>query len=100
MEDVIRPVSLKQISAWLPIAMSCTALLIVLIHIALFGTAREADEGTAAHLFQILIAGQLPFIAFFVLKWLPRDPKHGLLIVALHVAAALVALAPVYYLGL
>jgi hypothetical protein len=38
----------------LPVAMSCTALAIVVSHLAIFGVAREADEGTAAHLFQLL----------------------------------------------
>jgi hypothetical protein len=57
----------------------------------------EADEGTAAHLFQILMAGQLPIILFFAGKWLPRHPKQALEVLALQAAAALAAMAPVYY---
>ena len=37
---------LKQPSAFLPLGMSLIALAIVIAHVALFGTAREADEGT------------------------------------------------------
>jgi hypothetical protein len=35
-------------SAFLPIAMSLTALAVVLGHIAMYGVVREADEGAAA----------------------------------------------------
>jgi len=79
--------------------MSLAALAIVIIHIVRFGTAREADEGTSAHLWQILMAGQLPIMAFFAIKWLPRTPRLALVVLALQVAAALAAVAPVFYLG-
>ena len=87
-------------SAWLPVLMSMTALAIVLIHIVRFGTAPEADEGTSAHLWQILMAGQVPIIAFFAISWLPRNPKPALLILAIQAIAGIAALGPVYYLGL
>ena len=92
--------SWKRPSAWLPVLMSMTALAIVLIHIVRFGTAREADEGTSAHLWQILMAGQVPIIAFFAIRWLPRNPKPALLILAIQAIAGIAALGPVYYLGL
>jgi predicted exporter len=88
---------MKRPSAWIPVAMSLIALAIVLIHIARFGTAREADEGTAAHLWQILMAGQLPIIAFFAIKWLPRTPQPALVVLALQAIAGLAAMAPVFY---
>ena len=92
--------TIKQPSAWLPVAMSCAALATVLVHIALFGAAREADEGTAAHIWQILMAAQIPIMAFFAIKWLPQTPKKALLVLALQAAAALAALAPVFLLNL
>ena len=92
--------SWKRPSAWLPVLMSVTALAIVLIHIVRFGTAREADEGTSAHLWQILMAGQVPIIAFFAIRWLPLNPKPALLILAIQAIAGIAALGPVYYLGL
>ena len=88
---------LKQPSALLPIAMSVAALALVLGHIAIFGVAREADEGTAAHLWQLLMAGQAPVVAYYALKWLPRAPGQALCVLALQVVAALAACAPVYW---
>lgn len=84
----------------LPIAMSLAALAIVLGHIAYAGVAREPDEGAAAHLFQLLIVGQLPFAAFFAIRWVPRAPRQALAALAIQAAAALGALAAVYFLRL
>ena len=91
--------TVKQPSALIPLAMSCAALAIVLGHIAMAGVGREADEGTAAHLWQLLMAGQLPVVAFFAIKWLPRSPRPALLVLALQAGAALAALAPVFLLN-
>ena len=91
---------LKQPSAFLPLAMSLAALAVVLGHVALFGAAREADEGTAAHVWQILMAGQIPIMAFFAIKWLPQSPRYASRILALQAIAALAALGPVYLLDL
>ncbi|MGA2752458.1 MAG: hypothetical protein ABSE53_01725 [Terracidiphilus sp.] len=91
---------LKRPSAFLPVAMSLTALAVVVVHIAVFGIAREADEGAAAHIWQLLMAGQIPVLAFFAFKWLPRDPKPALYVLALQAGAALASLTPVYLLNL
>jgi hypothetical protein len=91
---------MKRPSAFLPVAMSLGALAVVILHVALYGAAREADEGTAAHVWQLLVGGQLPIVAFFALKWLPRAPRPSLLVLALQAAAGLAALAPVFLLGL
>ena len=91
---------MKKPSALIPVAMSLAALCVVLVHVALYGAAREADEGAAAHLWQILMAAQMPVIAFFAIKWLPRTPRQALLVLALQACAALAALAPVYFLNL
>jgi uncharacterized membrane protein YoaK (UPF0700 family) len=80
--------------------MSLAALAIVLLHVIRYGVAREADEGTSAHLWQLLMAAQLPVIAVFAVKWLPQAPKQAVTILALQLAAALAALAPVFLLGL
>jgi hypothetical protein len=92
--------TVKRPSAVIPLAMSLAALSLVLGHIILFGGAREADEGTAAHLWQLLMAGQIPVIAFFAIKWLPRTPKQALLILGLQAVAGLAAAAPVFLLQL
>ena len=88
---------IKHPSAWLPVAMSLTALAMLLGYLATFGVVHEADEGTAAHIFQILMGGQAPIVAFFALKWLPRAPKQALLVLALQIGAALAAFFPVYF---
>ena len=91
---------LKRPSAYLPVAMSIAALATVAVHVALYGAAREADEGTAAHLWQLLVGGQLPIVAFFAVKWLPRAPRQAVLVLVLQVLAGLAALAPVFFVGL
>lgn len=90
--------TLRRPSALIPPAMSAAALGVVAGHVALFGTARQADEGAAAHLWQLLLAGQLPVIAFFVLRWLPRTPGPALLVLALQLSAGMAAAAPVFLL--
>jgi hypothetical protein len=91
---------MKQPSAFLPMAMSFAALATVLCHVAMFGVAREADEGTAAHIFQLLMIAQVPLVAFFAIKWLPRAPRQALHILAMQAGAALAAFAPVFFLNL
>lgn len=88
---------LKRPSALIPVAMSLAALAIVVGYAAMFGTARQADEGTAAHLWQLLMLGQAPVVAFFAIKWLPTEPRQALLVLALQVGAALAALFPVWW---
>jgi hypothetical protein len=91
---------MKLPSALLPVAMSLAALATVLGHVAIFGVVREADEGTPAHVFQLLLIAQLPVVAFFAIKWLPRTPRLALQVLALQAGAGLAALAPVFFLGL
>ena len=90
---------LRHPSAFLPLAMSLAALATVAVFVARHGTAPQADEGTAAHLWQLLMAAQAPIVLFFAFKWVPRSPREALPIVALQAAAALAALAPVFVLG-
>jgi hypothetical protein len=88
---------LRRPSARSPVFMSLTALALVLGYAAMFGTARQTDEGTAAHLWQLLMAGQVPVIAFFALRWVPAEPRRALPVVALQVVAALAAMFPVWW---
>ena len=89
---------MKQPSALLPLIMSFIALGIVVGHAAVFGVVHEEDEGTPAHLFQLLMAGQLPIIAYFAIKWLPESPRQALQVLALQLVAALAAFTAVYFL--
>jgi hypothetical protein len=101
-EDIMTNMTstIKQPSAFLPVALSLVALALVLGHVALFGVVHEADEGTAAHIWQILMAAQVPIVAFFAIKYVPQKPKQALLILALQIVAALTACVPVFFLKL
>ena len=92
--------TIRKPSAWIPIAMSLAALAVVAVHVALFGAAREADEGTAAHLWQLLMGLQPPIILFFAIKWVPRTPLQALGVLAVQLGAALAAMTPVFLLDL
>jgi hypothetical protein len=92
--------ALKHPSALIPLAMSFAALALVVVHTAMYGVVHETDEGTPAHVFQLLMGAQIPIIAFFALKWLPQNPQSATLVLALQIGAALVAMAPVFILKL
>jgi len=96
-EMSVNTMLLKRPTALLPVVMSLAALGTVIAYATMFGTARQADEGTAAHIWQLLMAGQVPVVAFFAIKWLPAEPRHAMLVLALQVGAALAALFPVWW---
>jgi len=104
-----KPISLSRMmkhpSAYLPVAMSIIAIALVVGALVsdwhnTGGIVRQEDEGAIAHIWQLLMAGQLPIMAFFAIKWLPRTRSLSLPVLGLQVGAALGALAPVYFLGL
>jgi hypothetical protein len=86
-------------SALLPVALSAAALAIVVSHAVRFGTAPQADEGTAAHLWQILIAAQLPAIGVFAAKWLPARPAAAAVVLGLQALSLAAAMFPVWWFG-
>lgn len=87
-------------SAFLPPTMSVAATVLLLGDLALFGITRGGDEGAVAHLWQLLIVGQLPLVAYFAVRWLPRTPRSALPVLLMQAVAGLAALAPVYFLHL
>ena len=90
---------IRQPTAFIPIAMSAAALGTVLYHIVTVGTAPQPDEGAAAHIWQLLMAGQVPVVLFYAVKSLSEGSKTALPILALQVGAAVAAVAPIYLLG-
>jgi hypothetical protein len=99
-------VIVRKPSAFLPLAMSLTALAVLgvsaiygIVHTG-HGLVREPDEGATAHIWQLLMAGQMPVLLFFAIKWLPRAPRQTLYVLGLQAGAVLAAMAPVFYLGL
>jgi hypothetical protein len=92
---------IRKPSAFVPLVMSAAALALLLIAIvAHTGMVRDRDEGAVAHLWQLLMAGQSPLLAYFVFRWLPRVPRQAFAVLVLQSGAALAAMAPVYLLGL
>jgi hypothetical protein len=85
-------------SAFLPIAMSLCAVGVIMAHLLIAGPAPQPDEGTAAHLWQLLMVAQVPFIAAFLIRWARQTPRAALTVLAAQLVAALAALAPVYLL--
>ena len=78
--------------------MSITALALALSHIAIFGVVHNEDEGAAARLFQLLLAGQVPIIGYFAVKWYPKHQKEVIQIVTIQILAALVPFLTVFFL--
>ncbi len=87
----------KRPSAWLPIGMSGAALAILVIHLARYGVTHESDEGTSAHLFQLLMGGQLFAIGYFALRWIPENPKAAAGMLCAHFVAAVPPFALLYW---
>ena len=92
--------SFRSPPAFIPLLMSLAALGVVAVQVLVFGTPRTADEGTSAHLFQLLMGGQLPVIAYFAITSRKRLPEGVLLVIGAQLLAAAAALAPVAILGL
>ncbi len=87
-------------TGYLPIAMSVGALAMVVWFVAVHGVVHQPDEGAQAHLWQLLVAGQVPLIAYFAFRWLPEARRPALVVLALQVAAVmLLAVAPLWALG-
>jgi hypothetical protein len=78
--------------------MSIGALAVVLLFLAAHGPAPQPDEGAAAHIWQVLMAGQVPVALFFASKWIPRNPRQAIRVLTLQIVAALAAMAPVFLL--
>jgi hypothetical protein len=89
---------LKNPSAFVPIGMSLAALALVVGHAARYGVVHEADEGAAAHLFQLLMTGQVPVMVYFAVRWLPRVRADAIRVLGLQFLAAIAAFAAVYFL--
>ena len=91
---------IKKPSAYLPIVFSVAISIMIVSFITLVGVEQNEDEGMAAHLFQLWLAYEVVAIGFFAAKWLAKDPKSVLYILAVQVMAVILAAAPIFILGL
>src|SRR2546426_131843 len=87
-------------SALLPLVMSIAGLALVFGHVAVSGAGPEADEGTAARVWWLLIGAQVPVVAYFAITWLSRAPRMALVVLAVQAAAVVANLAAVRYFNL
>ena len=68
--------------------------------IAAGGFFRDPDEGTAAHLFQILVPAQVPVIAAFAAAQWDRDRRWTTRVLAVQLTLVAALVATVFLLGL
>jgi len=90
----------KQPSAWIPLAMSFVALAMIVVFVAIngFASSGNGDEGAPARIFQLIMVAQLPIAGYFAVKWLPRQPKQALMVLALQAFAWIIPIATIMYL--
>jgi hypothetical protein len=95
----------KKPSALIPVVMSLFALVLVFVQVAIqLGThavePTKPDEGAVTHLWQLLMAAQLPVIAFFAFRWLRRAPWQAVTVLVVQgLALAAAAVLPVFVFG-
>src|SRR5215213_2001930 len=99
---IFRNFLIKLPSAWLPLVMSCAALILTLGYLVIVGIPEvpAEDEGTAAHLFQLLMGGQVPIIVYFMVRHFPENQKAALQTLVLQIIMMFIAFLPVYLLEL
>jgi len=79
------------------VLISAAFLLPLLVGLAQGTLARQQDEGTAAHLFQMLVPLDALVILWFAIAWLPRRPLAAAQVLCLQGAALFAVLAIVYF---
>jgi hypothetical protein len=89
----------KRVCGIAPIVMSLIALALVIEGVIEFGNRPPADEGWQAHIFQILMAAELPvIIAFVAMSW--RSLKRSLPTLGAQVLLWMVAVGAVRFFSL
>ncbi len=96
---------MRRPSALVPVAMSLLALAIVAVALAVDihsvgHIVRSPDEGSVAHVWQLLMTVQMPIVLYFLVKWARRAPAETLGVFAVQAGAWLASCAPVYFLHL
>jgi hypothetical protein len=92
-----RPSPLKHWSGWLPLAIPVFIFLLGVRSVAINGFVQQADEGTEAHIFQLLMPVQLALMGYFTLTWVPRAPRQALPVLALQLFATVALFAALYW---
>jgi hypothetical protein len=87
---------LRRPTGFVPLLISAAFLTTLLTSLAQGTLVRQADEGTAAHLFQLLMPLQFLIMFAFAITWLPKTPKAAIEVLLLQAAAAIAVLTIVY----
>ena len=102
-DAVEQPISVRTLlakpSGFIPLGMSLAAMALVVGYLVIVGDHPQPDEVAAARLWQLLMAGQIPVIAVFAVRWLEPAPRPAVVVLCLQILAALAAAAPVFLLG-
>ena len=90
----------REPTAWIPLAMSFAALAMILVFVAIngFASSGNGDEGAPARIFQLIMVAQLPIAGYFAIKWLPKQPKQSLMVLALQAVAWIIPIIAIIYL--
>ncbi len=88
---------INRISGIVPIVLSLIAFGVVIVSVLTGWGKGDADEGAGAHIFQLLIVAEVPFILVFIATadWKKVGRVAGL--IALQAAALALAFAPVAF---
>ena len=80
--------------------MSFMALAMILVFVAIngFATSGNGDEGAPARIFQLIMLAQLPIAGYFAIKWLPKQPKQSLMVLATQAVAWTIPIVTIMYL--
>jgi hypothetical protein len=86
-------------SALIPLMLSLASLALVVGYGSIVGVdttvapgTNRPDEGTPAHLYQLMMVAQMPVMLWFAARWLPESPKRALPILMLQIVLAGVAI--------
>jgi hypothetical protein len=80
--------------------MSFAALVMILFYVVLneFAGSGNGDEGAPARIFQLIMLAQIPIAGYFAIKWLPKQPKQSLIVLAFQAVAWIIPIATIMYL--
>jgi|ERR1700736_5105839 len=89
--------NINRICGFVPVALSLAAFGLVMVAVRTGWGQVAGDEGAAAHIFQLLIVAEVPFVLVFAATadWTKLGRSAGLL--AVQAAGLVLAFAPVAY---
>lgn len=71
---------LEPVARALPIMLSLAMIILVFAEVVALRGHRDADEGWAAHVFQLAMVGQLPFIGYLIFSDNDRRRRNRVII--------------------